>query len=350
MKFDTYLQELNKIATSYVSQYLFHDRIYEVRFNHEDLKNTLDVYFREWLVQEHKEAFQVVKAYETELPEFDHDFIEYRETPEKRMKEAYVDLSNGYRLIKKVKTGVHFAVKEKDCLAMGPLKAYSNQLINYLNAIFMEDELHGDHMLFHAAGVAVNGEGIVIAAPSGKGKSTTSLYLVNEGLDFVSNDRVILQKRDDHYEMIGVPKHPRVNPGTLLNNPKVKHLLRDPERFDGLSREEVWNWEEKYDVVIPDIYGSGKFPLAAKAKGLLIINWGEDSGPLRIETLDFSKDLSLMPAIMKKPSLMTPTALSRKRYLTEIDYMNYLKDLPVYVLLGKINPEEALQLIKEELF
>ena len=38
MKFDTYLQELNKIATSYVSQYLFHDRIYELRFNHEDLK------------------------------------------------------------------------------------------------------------------------------------------------------------------------------------------------------------------------------------------------------------------------------------------------------------------------
>ena len=59
MKFDTYLQELNKIATSYVSQYLFHDRIYELRFNHEDLKRHLETQLIKYLNKYLKKDFHM---------------------------------------------------------------------------------------------------------------------------------------------------------------------------------------------------------------------------------------------------------------------------------------------------
>jgi HprK-related kinase B len=347
------LQELTNtlINESYTFNLLlqFENSAFRVHTNEEQIITTLSDYFAEWVINDCDLAITDVYAYNQETPEFGFDYTEYRESPEKRIKEIFFD-EDDIRVVKKTKTGVHFIISPENWIAVGPLLANTNQLINYINAIFMELQLDDNSLLFHAAGISKNGKGLVIAAPSGKGKSTTALNLMNHGLDFVSNDRVIIRNNTGDFSMIGVPKHPRVNPGTLLNNDKVKYLLREPERFDGMSREEIWNIEEKYDAVIPDCYGSEKFQLKAEAKGLLIIDWENSNEDTVIEELDLTSRMDLLPAIMKKPSLMTPRKHDEKKNITDKEYVDFLKDLPVYILKGNKDPETGQTLVMDKFF
>lgn len=349
MKFTKLVEDIRSTKLLNTVSMQFKTKVYTVESNNAKLIEILRAYFQEWVTSAVEDTAIVITAWECEIPEFDLDFTEYKESPEKRVKEVYADIES-FRLVKKTKTGVHFAIGREEWLALGPLCQYSNQLINFVNAIFMEINLQEEALLFHAAGVAKDGEGIVIAAQSGKGKSTTSLLLMNNGLDFVSNDRVILRKESEGFEMIGVPKHPRVNPGTLLNNPKVKHLLKSPERFEGKSKEEIWQWEEKYDVMIPDVYGASKFPLSAKAKAFLIIDWGDSEEEVSLEEMTLASRPDLMPAIMKKPSLMTPRIHEEHKDHEAQDYLRFLEGLPVYILQGKIDPQQGLALIMSKFF
>lgn len=349
MNFSELIQEVKNTALTEEITLCFYGKNYRILSNEAALINELRSYFSEWISTKNEEPTATITAWQSETPDFGLDYQQYRESPKKRIKEAFADV-DGFRIVKKLKTGVHFAIGKNEWFAFGPLTKYPNQLINFVNAIFMEINLAGNAYLFHAAGVALNQQGIVIAAQSGKGKSTTSLLLMNEGLDFVSNDRIILQKKEKGYTMIGVPKHPRVNPGTLLNNPKIKPILKAPERFANKTRNEIWNWEEKYDVLIPEIYGAGKFTLAAEAKAFLIIDWGEEENELRLEKLDLANRTDLFPAIMKKPSLMTPNIHAEKKDLSAEDYLTFLNDLPVYQLRGKIDPKKGLHLILKEFF
>ncbi len=349
MKFSQLLQEVKSTRLKEEITLSFHGRNYRILSNEAVLITVLKTYFNEWVSTNSDHPVATITAWQSEIPDFGLDYQQYRESPTKRIKEAFAD-ADGYRIVKKIKTGVHFVIGASEWFAFGPLTTFPNQLINFVNAIFMEVNLRDNAYLFHAAGVAQNQHGIVIAAQSGKGKSTTSLLLMNKGLDFVSNDRIILQKKENKYTMIGVPKHPRVNPGTLLNNPKIKPLLKAPERFANKTQEEIWNWEEKYDVVIPEIYGASKFSLAAETKALLIIDWGEEETELRLEKLDLHTRPDLLAAIMKKPSLMTPAIHSQKKDLSEHDYLAFLNDLPVYQLRGKKDPEKGVALIMKKFF
>lgn len=351
MKFFQQLDIIKSNPLRFRGVYTFHQKVYAVESNHQEVIDTLDHYFSEWKAEEHTQADTTVIAWDDQLLDFELDFQEYKEVGKKRIKELYADLQ-GYRVIKKTKTGVQFAVgtTQSEWFAFGPLVTYSNQLINFINAIFMEEHLSESAYLFHAAAVAQNGTGIVIAAQSGKGKSTTALNLLNKGLNFVSNDRVILQKEADGFTMIGVPKHPRVNPGTLLNNPKVTHILKEPQRFEGLSQQEIWNWEEKYDVLIPEIYGAGKFPLAAQAMAFLIIDWEPNNEPLELVKTDLSTRPDLLPAIMKVPSLMTPKIHQAKKDLTEQQYLDFIGAFPVYILQGGMDAKKGVVLIQEKFF
>lgn len=333
----------------------FNNKLYGVLSDDLGLVAELKSYFKEWLVESvvADDKVQFVRCIEVENLVFEVPFQDYNELGKKRVKEVYADIDD-YRLVKKTKTNVHFGIRfsKPDWWALGPLNANPNQLINFITAIFMQDELSSNAMLFHAAAVAKNGSGIVIAAPSGKGKSTTALNLLNAGLDFVSNDRVILKDNNGDLEMIGVPKHPRVNPGTLLNNSKVKHLLKEPARFNSLTESEIWNWEEKYDVLVNEIYGAQKFPLSAICDAVLIIDWELDSDidGMYIEPIELSERKDLLPAIMKTPSLMTPSVHEERLNESEADYLKFLDSHAVFVLKGKRAPEEAVDLILDTFF
>jgi hypothetical protein len=69
------------------------------------------------------------------------------------------------------------------------------------------------HFLIHAGVVSYNGQGIVLAADSGHGKTTLVLELVRRGCKFLSDEMAALGRADGR--VYPFPRSLRVRPGTL---------------------------------------------------------------------------------------------------------------------------------------
>jgi HprK-related kinase B len=110
--------------------------------------------------------------------------------------------------------------------------------------------------------------------------------------------------------MHGVAKHPRINPGTALNNPDLTGVLDEPERarYQGLPADDLWRLERKYDALVEKCFGPGRFTLAAPLSGLVLLNWQRDGGPLAVRAVDPGRRLDLLAALIKAPGLFCPAA------------------------------------------
>ena len=87
--------------------------------------------------------------------------------------------------------------------------------------------------MLHASGVVRTGsdEASIFLGNSGSGKSSLALQLIERGgFDYLSNDRVLLKVDRDRVHIVGLPKKPRVNPGTLLASPSLASLLSARKR------------------------------------------------------------------------------------------------------------------------
>jgi len=171
-----------------------------------------------------------IRALEAAPPDFGYAFREWpREAGKAGQKEQFFDLRDG-RVVFKVRTGMQFLLGRSDLVAVGPCLANSNQIINFINSQCISERLHEGWSLCHASGVArpspLGARGIGIAARAGAGKSTLALHLMSSGLCFLSNDRLLIKDTGHGAEMAGIPKMPRVNPGTLLNNPDLHGITR----------------------------------------------------------------------------------------------------------------------------
>ncbi len=82
--------------------------------------------------------------------------------------------------------------------------APSADIENFLRVIYAWLCLRHDSLLLHAAGVVKDGAGYVFFGPSGAGKSTTA-SLSAEVATILSDDIVIVRKREDGYYLCGVP-------------------------------------------------------------------------------------------------------------------------------------------------
>ena len=247
---------------------------------------------------------RTVEVVEMESPDLGVAVEDWKREPGKSgRKEVFAELPDG-RLVGKVRTGMQFVVSEARKVAFGPCAANPNQVINFVNALFMTQQLGDGWSLCHAAGVCQGGQGIAIAAASGGGKSTLALHLMKEGMGFVSNDRLLVRQDADGRKMRGVPKQPRVNPGTLLNNEQLTHILPG-DRLQALKKlpvDDLWGLEEKYDVDVDAIYGEGTFQLDASLSAFILLNWSpKDTGETRVERIDLRKRDDMMRVIMKSP-------------------------------------------------
>lgn len=207
-----------------------------------------------------------VTAYETDVLELPMPFADWVRGPGKvGKKEAYADVADGW-IVRKVRTGMHFLLGPTLRVAAGPCVANFNQVVNFINAALVSDRLGEGWTLCHAAGVARGSGGIGIAGTSGAGKSTLALHAMNEGLSFVSNDRLLI-KPQGPTRMSGIPKHPRINPGTALHNPALISVLPPSRReaLQSMPTAELWDLEEKYDADIGSLYG-GRWTTAAWAR------------------------------------------------------------------------------------
>ncbi len=317
-----------------------------IRSNSRPLLQRLAGYFHHLPRKRVASAIEVV-AVESEKIETGLPFIDWRREPGKSgRKDAYVDLSDG-RLLLKVRTGMLFLQSEQWRIAAGPCLSYDNQLINFINSQVMNWLQQREWLICHAAGLILHGQAIAVAGFSGGGKSTLMLHLMEHPQSrYLTNDRLFIHHRGVGVEAVGIPKLPRVNPGTLVNNPRLAPLI-EAERREALlqlPRQELWELEEKFDVDVEKLYGHDRIdtstpvPLAA----LVILNWSvKANSPVSLKRIDIAQRPQLLKAVMKSPGPFFQDALGDflqdDQELQPDPYLGLLMPVPVYEVTGRMD-------------
>jgi HprK-related kinase B len=276
----------------------------DVRSNSPELIARLKRYYLDFLANSGAPDM-VVNALECPPPELSLPLtLKEREPGKTQFKEAYADLADG-RLVRKVRTDMLFAFGGDEHCAFGPCLENEPQVVNFINNRYIQLVLHRGALLFHAASVALDGYGLALAGFAGAGKSTLALHIMGLGADFVSNDRAMVRLTGDRLEILGVPKMPRVNPGTVIHNESLRPVIPEQERaaYEVMSPAELWSLEHKYDAFIDECFGPNRFKLKGQLALLTILNWRRNSGPVNISWVKLRERPDLLPAFMKDVGL-----------------------------------------------
>ncbi|KIG14037.1 HPr kinase [Enhygromyxa salina] len=268
-------------------------------------------------------------------------------------KEAFFDVADG-RVIHKLRTGMWFMFSCEQHLAIGPCTDNPNQIVNFINNRMIQWSLHRAALLGHASAVCHQSSDdplpntIAIAGRSGMGKSTLALHLMKDPrLDFLSNDRVMICPANarGQVEIEGVPKHPRINPGTILTNPKLSGVLDDAERaqFEALPVDDLWDLEHKFDGLIGACFPEQQFVLRGRLVGLVLLNWTRDGGPCVAKRIALRQRSELLPALMKAPGLFYLPSRTQAASRDVGRYLEYLDGVEVLELSGGIDFEAGRQ-------
>ncbi|WP_419796521.1 MAG: HprK-related kinase B [Terasakiella sp.] len=310
-----------------------------IQSNCEDLLEKLGIYFAHTLG--HGTPDIVIKAIQRPQDTYGLAFTDWKREPGKTgRKDAYVDIENA-RIIQKVRTGMIFLQSQTERIAAGPCLENDNQVINFINAQYMNHLQQNGALICHASGLCAREKGLGIAGFSGGGKSTLMLHLLStDNVQYLTNDRLFLQ--DDL--AIGIPKLPRVNPGTMLHDPNLIDLL-PTDRVDALKAlppSELWDLEEKYDVFVEDIYGPNKIIDHAPLNAFLILNWKRESeAPCKIQEIKIEEHIDLLKAVMKSPGPFYQDAnahfISEDMHQDNLAYLNALKNVRTFEASGKID-------------
>jgi HprK-related kinase B len=285
------------------------------------------------------------------------DFVDWKREPGKTgRKDSYVDL-HGARLIRKVRTGMVFLQSESACVAAGPCREYDNQVINFINAQYMNWLQHRGWHICHAAGLVHGGKTLGIAGFSGGGKSTLMLRLLEHPeVNYLTNDRLFIRREDDGVQAVGIPKLPRVNPGTIVHNSRLHPLIPEEQRraLLELPADELWHLEDKYDVMVDQVYGPDRITPAAPLAAFLILNWQRQSeAPLHVDQVDLVERRELLGAIMKSPGPFYQypdgTFYGDETPLDEAAYLTQLHGVPAFEAKGRVDFEELERRVLDEL-
>ena len=203
----------------------------DMRSNSPELLAELGDYFAHVVVPFDASADMQVVAIEREVADVGVEFTDWAREPGKTgRKDAYYDLPDA-RLILKVRTGMLFLQSASLRMAAGPCRRYPNQVINFLNAQYMNWLQNRDFLICHAAGLVFRGCAFGIAGFSGGGKSTLMLRLLDhDEVNYLTNDRLFIRANGDAPKAIGIAKLPRVNPGTIVHNPALHSLISPQQR------------------------------------------------------------------------------------------------------------------------
>ena len=315
-----------------------------LRSNSRELVAELSDYFSHVAVDPVTPDIDVI-AIERDAPDLGIDFVDWKREPGKTgRKDSYADLPGG-RLVRKVRTGMLFLQSERRRIAAGPCRKYANQVINFINSQYMNWLQNRGWLICHAAGLVYRGKCLGIAGFSGGGKSTLMLHLMdNDGVSYLTNDRLFIHAGSGRVMARGIPKLPRINPGTIVHNQRLHSLIPDPRRdeFLQMPAAELWHLEEKYDVHVDRLYGPDRIIPEAPLAAFLILDWQRDSErELDVERVDLAAHRDLLTALMKSPgpfyqypdgSFLQDTAA-----LDEAVYLDALEGVAVYVARGRID-------------
>lgn len=296
----------------------------------------------------------VVSAHQMDPPDLGLVLREWpREPGKQNQKEAFADLPDG-RVVRKVRTGMQFLVGPKRRVAFGDCLAQPNQVVNFVDFQYIAYLMNQGLALCHAAGVASPTRGLGLAGMAGGGKSTLALHLVSAGYSFTSNDRLLVGPQAAGAVMKGVPKHPRINPGTALSNPDLVAILSEVRReaLARLPRESLWALEEKYDAEIDRLFGPGRITLDSRIDAFLILAWSpRDASAARFDRVDLSERRDLLAAVMKSPG---PFFLPERgpwpqgfESPSPDFYLEKLKGIPIYEARGGVDFARGVAFARE---
>lgn len=331
--------------------------IIRVRSNSPALIDKLAGYFSHFVIDSSAETMDVI-AIEGDAQTLGFEFTDWKREPGKTgRKDAYVELADG-RLVQKVRTGMLFLQSKKHRIAVGPCLENDNQIINFICSQYMTWLQNRGWLICHASGLVYGEQCLGIAGFSGGGKSTLMLHLLDDkSVSYVTNDRLFVRPESDQILARGIPKMPRINPGTIVHNPKLHDLIPREERQSLLEMpvQELWDIEDKYDVDIGRVYGADRIVSQAPISSFLILNWKHDSPEdTTIEAVDLAKRRDLLGALMKAPgSFYQYPDGSFTRDTDTFDeeaYLRALKGVRIYEAKGKIDFEKLIRLCGDIIF
>lgn len=316
-----------------------------IAVNHPTLSARVSRYFSPFIDQPAADAFWVVGLHGMEA-HLDRDRLRQLQHHSGRPKEAYYDV-DGLRVVLKNRTGVVHYLSANHFYAVGDLLRFSRQLLNLVSAAYAYSLREKGYLALHASGVSTRGLGTAFAANSGSGKSSVALQLMERGNDFVSNDRVYLKRDGGVVGMAGVPKWPRVNPGTLLSIGRLQGLLEEPKRrkYSAMPPEDLWAVEDKHDVRVDSIYGRGKVALRSRLRELYVLNWRH-----RVEKMEIvptnPKDFSSLIMPLTKTSVYDPpwVGLPGEEWLKDV-----FQGVSVYEVRGGLEISGLVDRVQESL-
>jgi HprK-related kinase B len=246
-----------------------------------------------------------------------------------------------------------FLQSQQQLIAAGPCLQYDNQVINYINSQYMNWLQNRDWLICHAAGIAHEGRCMAMAGLSGGGKSTLMLNLMEQDeFNYLTNDRLFIHNTNNKPHAVGIPKLPRINPGTIVHNSRLHPLIDKSRREEllALPTAELWHLEEKYDVSIERLYGKDRIQQEAELTSVLILHWHhdtDDATTLNQVRLDQRPDL--LAALMKSPGPFYQrddgSFLMDDEPLQQAPYLEMLKNTGIYELTGRIDFDEAQRLV-----
>ncbi|MDX2505345.1 MAG: HprK-related kinase B [Gammaproteobacteria bacterium] len=276
----------------------------DLHSNSKALIDKLNDYFSNCnVIGDQNSADITIVAIESAAPQLDIDFIDWKREPGKTgRKDEYIDLKDA-RLVRKVRTGMVFLQSEAKKIAAGPCIEYDNQVINFINSQYMNWLQQQGWLICHASGLIHKNKGLAMAGFSGGGKSTLMLeFMNNPDISYMTNDRLFIKSSDHQTYMCGIPKLPRINPGTITANPVLHSLMSREElaTYQAMEKEKLWDIEEKYDVPIKQVYGEQRMQYDAPLEAFIILNWQRQSAePVALSQVNLAERRDLLKAIMK---------------------------------------------------
>jgi HprK-related kinase B len=330
-----------------------------VESNCEALIERLQGYFRHYAQHSDdviaREYELRVVAIEAPEPDFGLEFQAWPADPQRPGKSEEFANVDGGRVVRQAGKGLQLLLGPDLTLAVGACLRNSQQIINLINARYTERLLDAGWLLCHAAAVAWEGTGLALAGVSGSGKSTLALRLLRHGAQFVSSDRLLVRHVGRHTRMSGLPKLPRVNPGTLLGDPSLRALLSTERAHElsQLSEQALWELEDKHDVDIERVYGPGRIALMAWLRALVVLTWSREStSPTKVTRTTLGDSPHLISIVAKHPGPFYRGGAVRSgndsvHALDPAPYFAALKHVPVVEISGALDFELAQRLCIE---
>ena len=178
----------------------------------------------------------------------------------------------------------------------------------------------------------------------------------HDEVSYLTNDRLFIRRDGEATDAVGIPKLPRVNPGTIVHNPRLHSLIAADERdrLLRLPQQELWELEDKYDVLMETVYGPGRIAMRSQLSGFLILNWKRDSDEeITLTKIDIRERRELLQALMKSPGPFYQYPDGRffqdTTVLDEAPYLDVLSGVNIYEASGRIDFERMTDLCLSEI-